>query len=212
MKNFFYAAIAALALLTVSCGSDDDENLTPPQENSNGNENGNGNQTSTQDETVTVSEETLRGTWDGFLERDFAQGYYQRWRIEFDGVNYTTWHSHQTAGSINDDVQGLKTVGNKEQGTWEYADGVLKLTPKKQWASYVITSMSPTKYTYYNYNLETMESDQWYETSEYFIKEGIERDIEEGTDWYIKKWTVVSMKQNELSLRINKDVFKLTKQ
>lgn len=161
---------------------------------------------------VEISEEALKGTWDGEVEHDFAQGYYQRWRIAFDGNSYTSWHTHQTAGATGDDVQGLKTVGNKEQGTWEYKDGTLVLTPSKQWASYVITSMSPTKYTYYNYNIETMESDQWYETPDYVLQQGIERDLQDGTDWYISKWLVTDFTNTQLSIMINRDTFKLTKQ
>ena len=128
---------------------------------------------------------------------------------ERDDKNYTTWHTHQTAGSINDDEQGLKTVGNKEKGTWEYSDGVLTFTPKQQWASYAITSMSPMKYSYYEYNTETMEAVQWYETAESLIEQGIASDLAEGTDWYVKKWNVVSFTEDALSVRINRDTFKL---
>ena len=194
--NFWLLASLFVAAFTLSaCGDEEEENDNTPK-----------------DETVEVTAENLQGTWDGFVEHDFAQNYYQRWRIHFDGENYTTWHTHQTVGSIYDDVQGLKTVGNKEQGTWKYVDGKLILTPAKQWASYVITSMSPTKYTYYNYNEETMEADQWYETPDILIQNGIERDLEDNTDWYIQKWPVVSLTKTALSIRINRDVFKLDKQ
>lgn len=107
--------------------------------------------------------------------------------------------------------KGLKTVGNKEKGTWEYADGILTLTPKEQWASYAITSLSPTKYSYYDYNTETMEAVQWYETASALIEDGIARDRQDGTDWYIKKWQIVSFKNDVLSVRINRDVFNLKK-
>ena len=153
----------------------------------------------------------IDGTWEGELEHDFAQGYYQKWRIKFEGDKYTTWHTHQTVGTINDEVQGLKTVGNKEIGKWAFEDGSIILTPSEQYASYAITSMNPQKYSYYEYNTETMESVQWYETSSYFIEDGIKRDLEEGTDWYVKKWGVVSYSDKALSVRINKDTFVLNK-
>ena len=164
-----------------------------------------------EDETIEITEASLKGIWEGGVEADFAQGYPQNWRIEFDGKNYTTWHTHQTAGSINDEVQGLKTVGNKEKGTWEYVGGFLVLTPKQQWASYAITSMSPQKYSYYEYNTETMEAVQWYETASVLIEDGIARDLRDGTDWYIKKWNVVSFTKSSLSIKINRDIFKLDK-
>lgn len=199
--NFWLLASLFVAAFALSACGDDEENGNTPK-----------------DETVEVTAENLKGTWDGAVEHDFAQGYPQRWRIKFDGENYTTWHTHQTAGSINDEEQGLKTVGNKEQGTWKYENGKLVLTPAKQWASYYLTAKSlndPYYYVYYNYNPETMEADQWYETSEYTIQSGIERDLEDGGDesgWYIMRWPVVSLTKTALSIRINRDVFKLNKQ
>lgn len=198
--NFWLLASLFVAAFTLSaCGDDEEnnENVTPP----------NGN--------VEVNAENLKGTWDGAVEHDFAQNYYQRWRIHFDGENYTTWHTHQTVGSINDEEQGLKTVGNKEQGTWKYENGKLVLTPTKQWASYYQTAKSlndPYYYVYYNYNEETMEADQWYETPDILIQNGIERDLNDNTDWYIQKWPVVSLTKTALSIKINRDVFKLEKQ
>jgi len=57
-----------------------------------------------------------------------------------------------------------------------------------------------------------MESSEWYETPESNIKDGVARDIRDNTDWYIQKWPVVSLTKTELSLKINMDVFKLSKQ
>ena len=210
-----------VATYTLSaCGGDDDDSSKKPDVtdvqggDGGGNNGGNGNQTTSQ---LTVSEETLQGTWDGYLEHDFAQGYYQRWRIHFDGKNYTSWHTHLTAGSTNDEVQGLKTVGDKAEGTWEYKDGKLVLTPKKMYASYYLTAKSindPYYYVYYNYNAETMESDTWYETADYIIAAGIERDIQDGADdgFYLRRWPVVSLTKTTLSVKINMDVFNLTNQ
>ena len=105
---------------------------------------------------------------------------------------------------------------DKEQGTWEYKDGILVLTPKKMWASYVFQMTSietgDGKYVYYNYNPETMECDEWYETPEILIQEGIERDLQDGTDFYISKWPVVGFTDSELSIKVNMDVFVLKKQ
>ena len=90
MNKFYFPLLLAIAALGVACNPDD-KNDTP------------------EDNTVSITEESLKGTWEGGVTADFAQGYPQNWRIEFDGKNYTTWHTHQTAGSINDDEQGLKT-------------------------------------------------------------------------------------------------------
>lgn len=159
-----------------------------------------------------INETTLAGTWEGGVQADYGQGYEQKWRIKFDGKNYTTWHTHLTAGSTLDEVQGLKTVGNKELGTWEYASGVLTLTPSKQYASYY-QKMNPdyslAGYVYYNYNPETMEADEWYETNEVIIKDGIARDLADGTEWFISRWKNVVLTEKVLSVKINMDTFKL---
>ena len=190
-----------VAAFTLSACGDDDTN-NPPK-----------------DETLKVTAENLKGTWDAAIEHDMAQGYYQRWRVQFDGKNYTAWHTSQMIGTIYNEDKSLKTVGNKQQGTWEYKDGVLILTPKKMWASYYLTAKSiddpKMYYVYYNYNTETMEADEWYETSEYIIQQGIERDLEDGingNEMTISVWSVVSLTKTDLSVKINMDVFKLTKQ
>jgi hypothetical protein len=192
MKKFLaLAGIAAAMLFAVACDPNDDDPIR-------------------EDYDLTIDD--LAGTWEGEVEHDFAQGYYQKWRIKFEGDKYTTWHTHQMVGTINDEDQGLKTVGNKEKGTWVFDEGYIILTPSEQYASYAITSMSPQKYSYYEYNTETMESVQWYETSSYFIEEGIKRDLEDGTDWYIKKWWVSGFTENKaLSVKINMDTFVLEK-
>lgn len=199
LNPWLFLSLFVAAFTLSACGDDKDDN--PPK-----------------DEKIEVTEANLKGTWDGSLEHDFAQGYYQRWRVQFDGKNYTSWHTHLTAGTINDEVQGVKTVGNKEQGTWEYKDGKLILTPAKQWASYYLTAKSlndPYYTVYYNYNPETMEADQWYETPEALIKAGIERDLEDGingNEFTISAWSVVGLTKTELSVKINMDTFKLKKQ
>ena len=84
----------------------------------------------------------------------------------------------------------LKTVGNKEQGTWEYKDDILILTPKKMWASHYLTAKTindPYYTVYLDYNPETMECTEWYETPEATVKSGVEREQNsEGGD-YLKK-------------------------
>ena len=199
LNPWILVSLFVAAFTLSACGDDDDK--------------------SPKDDTVKVTEETLKGTWDGVLEHDMAQGYYQRWRVQFDGKNYTSWHTHQTVGSTKDDEQGIKTVGDKEQGTWEYVDGALLLTPKKMWASYYfeMTSLQTGdgKYVYYNYNPDTMEADQWYETSEDHVKYMVEQDLKASSPeayMYIKYWPVVSLTKSEVSFKINMDVFKLKKQ
>ena len=199
LNLWLFMSLFVAALTLSACGDDDTNN--PPK-----------------DETLKVTAENLKGTWDATIEHDMAQGYYQRRRILFDGQNYTSWHTHLTAATINDADQSVKTVGNKEQGTWEYKDRMLILTPSKQWSSYYLTGdyMTGTYYTVIlNYNPETMESTEWYETPDVILQSGIESDLSDGingNEFYISAWPVVSLTKTELSLKINMDVFKLIKQ
>ena len=196
LNPWLFLSLFVAAFTLSACGDDKDDN--PPK-----------------DEKIEVTEANLKGTWDGSLEHDFAQGYYQRWRVQFDGKNYTAWHTHQITGTIYNEDMSLKTVGDKEQGTWEYKDGALILTPKKMWASYYLTAKSiddyKTYYVYRNYNTDTMESNEWYEISEASVKSGVERDLENGTDFYLKKWPVAGFTKTELTVKVNMDVFKLNK-
>ena len=197
LNPWLFLSLFVAAFTLSACGDDKDDN--PPK-----------------DEKIEVTEANLKGIWDGSLEHDFAQGYYQRWRVQFDGKNYTAWHTHQIVGTIYNEDMSLKTVGDKEQGTWEYKDGALILTPKKMWASYYLTAKSiddfKTYYVYRNYNTDTMESNEWYEISEALVNSGVERDLENGTDFYLKKWPVAGFTKTDLSVRVNRDVFKLNKQ
>jgi len=196
LNPWLFLSLFVAAFTLSACGDDKDDN--PPK-----------------DEKIEVTEANFKGTWDGSVERDFAQGYYQRWRVQFDGKNYTAWHTHQIVGTVYNEDMSLKTVGNKEQGTWEYKDGALILTPKKMWASYYLTAKSiddyKTYYVYRNYNTDTMESNEWYEISEALVESGVERDLENGTDFYLKKWPVAGFTKTDLSVRVNRDVFKLNK-
>ena len=189
MKRILILSLAALALVAASCEETEKDN-----------------------DAVEVNESNLQGTWEGSVEADFAQGYAQTWRIRFEGKSYTTWHTHLTAGTINDDVQGLKTVGNKEEGTWAYSGGALVLTPSKQYASYYETLVdSHYKGVYRDYNTETMESSDWYVVSEALIQSGVERDLQEGTEWFISKWQGVKLTKTTLTITINRDKFVLVK-
>ena len=194
MKRILAILTAALALMAVSCEGNKSEDDN--------------------DDTIEVTEANLQGTWEGAVEHDFGQGYPQKWRIQINGKEYTTWHTHQTAGTTYDEVQGLKTVGNKEKGTWAYADGVLTLTPKEQYASYY-QKMNPdyslSGNVYYEYNEETMEAVQWYVTPQSIIESGVESDTAEGSDWYISRWKNVVLTKTALTIKINMDTFVLTK-
>lgn len=208
MKKIFYAFMASVLLMSFSCGGDDDDDTpSKPQEQQ---EQGGDDQTEVL--TLEVNAGNLLGTWDGFVEHDFYQNYYQRWRIKFNGENYTRWHTSQMIGTIYDDVQGLKTVGDKEEGTWKYADGVLTLTPIRQWSSHYISNLEHPKYTYLEYNTETMECENWFASDEVLTKQGVERDLVEGSDFYISYWNITSLTHTVLTVKINKDVFKLQKQ
>lgn len=100
------------------------------------------------------------------------------------------------------------------KGTWAYADGVLILTPKEQFASY-FQKMNPDYSlggnTYYDYNEETMEAVQWYVTPQSIIESGVESDTAEGSDWYISRWKNVVLTKTTLTIRINRDTFVLEK-
>ena len=77
MKKFFSIALAACALLAVSCGGNKDD--------------GNGGA------TLEINAANLAGTWEVDIEHDFAQGYHRKYRISFDGQNYTLWTMQQEA-------------------------------------------------------------------------------------------------------------------
>ena len=154
-----------------------------------------------QDEPVQVNAANLKGTWEGGVERDSAQGYPQKWRIQFDGEDYTTWHTYLTLGSEDDEVQGLKTVGKKDKGNWTYADGVLKLIPNEQYTSYyqvINPDQSFGGYVYSEYDEETMEAAEWYRTPIY-------RHV------HISRWSVVSLTKTALTVKIETDTFVLQK-
>ena len=178
MKKFLALATMAAALLAaVSC---------EPGVNGNNDE----------PKNLEVTAENLAGTWECFVEHDFAQGYEQKYRVTFKGENYTMWHMHQVLYNETGEWGSLTRVGNKYSGTWEYADGTITFTPQKAYASYFQNSIDPPKYTYYLYNTDTMESDPWYETPEYFIE-------------YLDKpeWRVLSFTKDALTVKVNMDTF-----
>ena len=137
-----------------------------------------------------VNETSLKGTWEVDIVNDFAQGYHRKYRIEFNGKNYTFWDMHQMASTGED----LHDVGNKEKGTWTFANGNLTLKASKMFASYFISNMSPLEYTFYDYNVETMESNPWFETNE---------DLVAMMDPTV--WANVSVSATQLKARINMD-------
>lgn len=152
------------------------------------------------DDSNEVNAENLAGTWEVYVEHDFGQGYQQKYRVKFEGSNFTMWHMHQTVYTVNGQYGDLVNVGNKDTGTWEYSDGNLVFTYKTMKASYFISSMSPLSYTYYNYNTETMEADQWLETSELLV---------ETTDKL--QWKVISFTDEALTVKVNMDTFAFTR-
>lgn len=152
-------------------------------------------------DTLEVNAENLAGTWEQFIEHDFAQGYQQKYRVTFEGQNYTLWHMHQEVETIDGQYGGLCCVGNKYTGAWEYKGGKLVLTHNSARASYYQNSLNPPSYVYYIYNVNTMESDPWYVTSEEFLK-------------YFDplEWPVISLTKETLTVKINMDTFALAKQ
>ena len=69
-KILLLAGVFAAMFITASCDPSDDPD--------NGGRDG-----------LEVTAENLKGTWEAFVEHDFAQGYQQKYRIKFDGQNYT---------------------------------------------------------------------------------------------------------------------------
>ena len=63
-------------------------------------------------------------------------------------------------------------MGNKEKGTWAYANKKLSFTPTEQFASYyqvMKPDYSLGGNVYYDYNEETMESTPWYVTPQSLV-------------------------------------------
>lgn len=172
-RLFIILGVAALAFFAVSCMKKDAEGG---------------------DATTEVNETTLKGTWEIDIPADYAQGYHRKYRITFDGQDYTLWTMHQMATFTEEKQDGIHDVGNKESGSWTFAGGSLTLKAKKMFASYFISNMSPLEYTFYDYNVETMESNPWFETMEELVAT-MEPTV----------WTHVSVRNNQLRARINMD-------
>ena len=174
MKRLFALAGIAAMLLAVACTPDDNK------------------------DSLEVTEGNLSGTWEQTIEHDFAQGYSQKYRVKFEGKNYTLWHMHQEVETIDGKYGGLVCVGDKYTGTWEYSGGKLVFTHKTWCASSFISSMNPLSYTYYDYNVDTMESNPWYESQFADTLDPLE-------------WPVISLTSATLTVRINMDTFALAK-
>lgn len=182
MKKLLALFGVAALLFAVSCTKKDD----PEEDNQ---------------QTLEVTAENLSGTWEQFIEHDFAQGYQQKYRVKFEGQNYTLWHMHQEVKTIDGEHFGLVCVGDKCTGTWEFVSGKLSFTHKTWKASSFISSMSPLSYTYYVYNVETMESTPWYESPDYIVSTLDKTE-----------WPVISLTKGALTVKINMDTFALAKQ
>ena len=180
-KILLLAGVFAAMFITASCDPSDDPD--------NGGRDG-----------LEVTAENLKGTWEAFVEHDFAQGYQQKYRIKFDGQNYTMWHMHQEPQCMDGKHGDLVCVGDKYSGKWEYTDGKIILTPERWLYSSWISNMSPLSYTYNPYNVETMEADPWKEADSWIV-ETLGKD----------EWGVVSLNKKALTVKINMDTFKLEK-
>lgn len=152
------------------------------------------------EEDTEITESSLKGTWEGEVRADMAQGYRQKYRIAFNGGEYEMWHMHQEAVFEDGAFKELKDVGDKESGTWEYSDGKLYLKATSRFSSYFISNMSPLEYTFYSYDVSTMEANPWYESPQWVV-ETLEKTV----------WSVVSLKGSVLTVKINMDNFALEK-
>ena len=147
--------------------------------------------------SLLVTAENLAGTWEAFIDHDYAQGYQRKYRVQFDGTGYTMWCMHQEPECIDGKYGSLVYLGDKYSGTWEYSGGKIVYTASKWYCSSFISSLSPLSYTYYSYNVETMESDPWKEGSAQFL----DKD----------EWTVIYLSKSELKVKINMDTVVLKK-
>ena len=95
------------------------------------------------------------------------------------------------------DKDGLHNVGDKYKGTWSYANGKITFKATEWSASYFISSLSPLEYTFYSYDVNTMEASPWYGSS---FADTLEDAV----------WTV-SLKSGKLQAKINMDTFVLQK-
>ena len=83
-------------------------------------------------------ESELKGTWEGESE-GYSQGYGKRYRITFDGKDFTRWECSYQYGKLQEGGEEVNfKVVMKESGSWKYSAGTLTLTPTKKWNSYII--------------------------------------------------------------------------
>lgn len=109
-------------------------------------------------------EKELKGTWEGE-----SQDLGKKYRITFDGKNFTRWELYSQYGKLSEDGDNvLFRACIKESGTWKYAKGTLTLTPIKRWNSYIIHANmygTPLYYEASEINETTLEASTWYEVT-----------------------------------------------
>ena len=182
-KLFTLLSLSALVMFAVSCGDKKD-----------GGDDGNGGGT-----TLEINAANLAGTWEVDIEHDFAQGYHRKYRISFDGQNYTLWTMHQDIYQLDKDSSEwtLKDVGDKYKGTWAYASGKLTMTHTHWWSSHRLVyddfQTGKTHAEVNPYDTETMEANPWFD----FTNNASLLDPEE--------WTLQSLTATTLKARINMD-------
>lgn len=118
------------------------------------------------EENTAVQESDLVGTWDGSSE-GFAEGHGKRYRITFDGKNFTRWECQYEYGKLEEGGADVSIkVCVKESGTWTFDNGILTLTPEKKWNSYIVHCdmyAKPLWYECATLNETTLEADRWWE-------------------------------------------------
>lgn len=111
-------------------------------------------------------ESELKGTWEGESE-GYSQGYGKRYRITFDGKDFTRWECSYQYGKLQEGGEEVNfKVVMKESGSWEYSAGTLTLTPTKKWNSYIVHANqygTPQWYECGTINEATLESSNWWE-------------------------------------------------
>lgn len=183
MKRILLFALAAFTLFAVSCGGNKD----------NGDDDG---------PSLEINAANLAGIWEVDIEHDIAQGYHRKYRISFDGQNYTLWTMQQEALKLdkNSSEYTMKDVGDKYMGTWEYSGGKLTMTHTNWWSSHQMKydtwdDYQTGKYYYVanEYDVVTMEANPWIDLND-------NASMLTPTEWTLQTLTATTLKA-----RINMD-------
>ena len=112
------------------------------------------------DSFQTLTDNQLRGTWQGqspWFNTD-SSGY--KINLQFDGNSYILHYLAWTR-TLEDPTHRLAC--RYQEGTWTHVENNLTLTPAIEKWSYRLASTDPLRYDYYTIDDNTMEPDQWFD-------------------------------------------------